>query len=98
MTTSVTWRQGLELPHDPDDITDIEMDMSAIVGDSDTLSSTAITNVGVTGAELSSTAQGVVTFRVSGGTVDQASSVTVQITMTSGRKQSRTTKFNVLER
>lgn len=98
MTTSVTWRQGLELPHDPDDITDIELDMTAIVGATDTLSSTAITNVGVTGAELSSTSAGVVTFRVSGGTVGATSSVTVQITMASGRKQSRTTKFNVLQR
>ena len=96
--TTVTWRQGLTLPHDPDDITDIEMDMTDVVGTTDTLSSADVTGVGVTGVELSSTSAGVVTFRVSGGTVGVAAAVTVQITMASGRKQSRTTNFEVLER
>jgi hypothetical protein len=98
INTTVTWKQGLELPHDPDDINDIEMDLTAVVGDTDTLSEAAVTAVGVTGAKLSSTPQGIVAFRVSGGTAGEDSSVTVQITMTNGRKQSRTTNFNVLER
>ena len=96
--TTVTWKQGLTLPHDKDDIDDIEMDLTGVVGLIDTLSDAVVTAVGVTGAKLSSTPQGLVTFRVSGGTVGEASSITVQIEMTSGRKQSRTTNFNVLER
>jgi len=96
--TTVTWKQGLTLPHDPDDINDIEMNLTAVVGDTDTLSDAAVTAVGVTAAKLSSTPQGLVTFRVSAGTTGEASSVTVQITMANGRKQSRTTNFNVLER
>jgi len=96
--TTVTWKQGLTLPHDPDDINDITLDMTAVVGTTDSLSAANVSAVGVTGALLTSTPQGLVTFRVSGGATGADSAVTVQITMTAGRKQSRTVNFNVLER
>lgn len=97
--TTVTWKQGLTLPHDPDDTADITVDMTAVVGTTgDTLSSADVTAVGVTGVEVSASPAGVVVFRVSGGTAGEDSSVTTKITMASGRVQSRTINFNVLER
>jgi len=97
-STNVTWKQGLTLPHDPDDVGDFILDMTDVVGLADTLSSAAITAIGVTGAILSSTVEGTVNFRVSGGISGDTSYATIQITMASGRVQSRTINFNVLER
>jgi hypothetical protein len=99
-TCDIYWRQGLTLSHDPDDIGDYSLDMTDVVAQTvgDTVISVSVTGTGVTAAEISHTVAGVVIFRVSGGTPGSQESVTVQITMASGRKQSRTINFNVLER
>lgn len=98
MAVNVTWKQGLALPHDPDDVADLVMDFSAVVGEDDALDSSDISSTGVSAALLTETEAGVITFRVSGGEVAETAFVTVQAIMTSGRKQSRTVNFNVLER
>ena len=98
MTVSVIWEQGLALPHDPDDIVDFIVDFTAVVGLIDTLTSANVVFTGCTAAIISSTAEGLITLRVSGGTVGTTAFATVQVVMTSGRKQSRTIYFNIRER
>lgn len=98
MAVNVTWKPSLVLHHDPDDIADIELDMTAVVGTGDTLDSVDVDASGVTAVLQTFDAAGVIVFRVSGGTAGEAGSVTVQATMGSGRKQSRTITFTVFER
>jgi hypothetical protein len=99
MTTVVRWKQGLTLPHDKDDICDYNMDLTDVVGTTgDTVISVNVTATSVTAVKISHTAGGYVKYRVSGGTAGVQGSVTIQIVLASGRKQSRTVYYDVLER
>jgi hypothetical protein len=94
MTVSVVWKRGLTLAKDPDSIEEYELDVSNKLG-SDTISSVTVIDDDVTGTYISDTS-GIITFRVSGGTLGSTGSVTLRTVTIGGVQFDRTIYFYIV--
>lgn len=85
---SVTWKPGLQIPHDPGAVEDYVWNWADWLG-SETLSTATLTAEDGLTATVQSTGTSTVTMRLAGGTAGARYRVTAHATSSAGREQSR---------
>lgn len=89
---SVTWKPGLQIPHDPGAVEDYVWNWAEWL-DGETLSSATLeAEVGLA-ASVQATSTSSLTMRISGGAADTRYRVTAHAVSSGGREQSRSVIF-----
>lgn len=96
---TITWKEGLTLPHDPNDVEDYKLNLAGWL-DSATISGTptATAEAGIIATYIEGAGLTYVGFRVSGGTAGNTYGVTIHAEQASGTAIDHTIKFAVRAR
>ena len=97
--TTITWRAGLTLPHDPDAVEDYRWDWAAWLGAATLSAVTVLPVTGLSVAEVATARTGTTCdLRVQGGVAGTVYAVTLRADASDGRRQDRTVLFDCKER
>lgn len=95
---NITWTDGITLPHDPNDVEDYQLTLTAWLNGATISGTPTVTaDAGITATYLVGTGLDYVGFRVSGGTAENTYSVTIHAEDVA-RKCDRTIRFAVRQR
>lgn len=94
----ITWREGLTLPHDPNDIEEYTLNLAAWLGtDVITGTPTVVADTGLTATYIEGTGLNYVGFRISGGTIGNTYKVVIHA-VSGTRESDHTILFVVRQR